>query len=190
MSYQALPWFAVFVRSRLEKTVAAVLEQKNLEVFLPVQISKRRWSDRVRKTETPLFPNYVFCRFDPISRVSVLSTSGVIKILGGPSGPLHVDAGEIESIRTLCNARRELTPIAFIPPNHKVRIEQGPLAGVEGTVVCVKNHFRLVVCVSLLRRSVLAEVDMDSVSELQPEAATDLGRRRSLLSPAVCDGEI
>jgi transcription antitermination factor NusG len=177
------------VRSRLEKTVASILEEKNLEVFLPVHITRRRWSDRIRKTESPLFPNYVFCRFDPVSRVSVLTTSGVIKILGGPTGPLPVDEGEIETIRTLCHASMELTPIAFIPPNHKVRIEHGPLAGVEGTVVCVRSHFRLVVSISLLQRSVLAEVDMDSVSDLQPRAAAPLGHGRSPMPSVVCESE-
>ncbi|MDE3198084.1 MAG: UpxY family transcription antiterminator [Acidobacteriota bacterium] len=157
----------MYVRTRCEKSVASILDQKNLETFLPLQKARKRWSDRVKTTDTPLLPNYLFCRFDPGARIHVLTTSGVISVLGGPLGPIPVEQSEIESLRTLCREERELTPVAYIPPNHKVRIEHGPLTGVEGTVVCVRNHFRLVVSISLLHRSVLAEVDMDSVADLE-----------------------
>ncbi|PYV81621.1 MAG: hypothetical protein DMG05_29645, partial [Acidobacteria bacterium] len=56
-------WFALVVRSQHEKMVASVLHSKGYEEFLPLYTVKRRWSDRIKQLELPLFPGYVFCRF-------------------------------------------------------------------------------------------------------------------------------
>src|SRR5579859_2892809 len=76
------PWFALQVRMRHEALVTAHLNGKGYEWFLPLYKSRKRWSDRVKETELPLFPGYLFCRFDPQNRLPILKTPGVTQIVG------------------------------------------------------------------------------------------------------------
>ncbi len=74
------PWFALQTRSRYEHFVAAMLRGKGYELFLPVYTCQRRWSDRIKELELPLFPGYLFCRFNPLDRFPILVTPGVIQV--------------------------------------------------------------------------------------------------------------
>src|SRR5450631_3179299 len=74
-------WYALHVRSRHEKAVAAALRCKDFAEFLPLYTSRRQWSQRVAEVELPLFPGYVFCSFDPgEKRVLITTTPGVMGI--------------------------------------------------------------------------------------------------------------
>ena len=81
------PWYGVRTRSNQEKIVAAILDSKGYEQYLPLYRQRRRWSDRVVTTEVPLFPGYVFCRFDTQRRLPVISTLGVVSIIGFGNDP-------------------------------------------------------------------------------------------------------
>src|ERR1700726_677092 len=70
------PWFALQVRSRHEKNIATLMHGKGYEPFLPLYKGRRRWSDRFKEMELPLFPGYLFCRFDVQNRLPVLTTPG------------------------------------------------------------------------------------------------------------------
>jgi transcription antitermination factor NusG len=76
------PWYAVRTRSNCEQTVSEVLKQKGLTEFSPFYVARRRWSDRTKRVRLPLFPGYLFCRFDPLDRLPVLRTPGVVNIVG------------------------------------------------------------------------------------------------------------
>src|ERR1700681_3729340 len=89
--YMKDSWFALHVRSRFEKYVEAHLQQKGYEVFYPTYVVKRTWSDRVQAISVPLFPNYVFCRFDLNCRLPILTTPGVNSIVGCGKAPQTVD---------------------------------------------------------------------------------------------------
>ena len=88
------PWFAVQTRSRHENVVAAQLRGKGYEPFLPLCKSRRRWSDRVREIELPLFPGYLFCRFDASDRLPILIIPGVVQIVGTGKKPVAIDEEE------------------------------------------------------------------------------------------------
>lgn len=81
------PWYALWVRSRHEKTAADILGGKGFETFLPVYRSRRRWSDRIQELDLPLIPGYVFCRFDVKHRLPVLTTPSVVQIVGSGKTP-------------------------------------------------------------------------------------------------------
>lgn len=158
MSTQA--WFAVKVNSRYEFRASQELRERGIEPFLPVRKSLRRWTDRRKVIEEPLFPGYVFGRFRPSERVQVLRCAGVVQILGVGRTPTPVSDEEIASVYRLMNSPVALFPYPRVPVGEKVRVEEGPLAGVEGTVVRAEDGKpRLVVSVTLLQRSVAAEVD-------------------------------
>src|SRR5688572_17817350 len=96
-----LPWFSLRVRPRHEKMVSLALRIRGYEEFLPLFTSRNRWADRYKCVQLPLFPGYLFCRFDPAKRFVVLETPGVIDIVGIGRKPAAIDARIIEDIQTV-----------------------------------------------------------------------------------------
>lgn len=160
-AHPGLPWYAVRVRSHCENMAAAMLDSRGYERFLPTYLSRRRWSDRTRQLQVPLFPGYVFCRFDAARRVPVLECAGVAGIVAFGSRPAPIPGEEIASIRAILESSLPFEPYPFLAPGQKIRLDRGPLAGVEGAVVELKSGFRLVASVTLLQRSVSVEIDRE-----------------------------
>ncbi len=154
-------WFALHVKSRREKLVAAALRGKGYQEFVPMYRSRRQWSDRVADVETPLFPGYVFCRLDLNERLPVLTTPGVVAIVGFGKRPHPIADQEVEAIRTIVRSGLPAQPWPFLEVGQPVRIERGPLADLAGILLEIKKSQRLVVSVSLLRRSVAVEIEPD-----------------------------
>jgi len=163
------PWFALQVRTRHEQWVATHLESNGFELFLPSYKCRKRWSDRIKETELPLFPGYLFCRLDPQDRLPILKTPGVIQIVGFNRRPAPVDELEISSLQTLVRSGVPNQPWPYLEAGEAVRIEAGPLRGLEGRVVEFKGNHRLVLSITLLQRSVA--VDMDSALVMSLRAA-------------------
>jgi transcription antitermination factor NusG len=135
------------------------LSGKGYEAYLPLYRSKHRWSDRLKQLDLPLFPGYLFCRFEVRNRLPVLTTPGVIGVLGAGKTPIPVDDEEIEAIRAVLRSGLTAEPWPFLSVGSKVYVEAGPLAGVEGIITNTDKVYRLVVSVSLLQRSVAVEID-------------------------------
>ena len=154
-----LPWLAVQTRSRYESFAATHLGGIGYEVFLPIYQCRRQWSDRVKQLDMPLFPGYLFCRFDPCNRLPILSTPGVIQVVGIGKKPVPVAESEITAIQTLIRSGLPSCPWAFSHLGQPVRIERGPLAGAEGILTGFRGRHRLVLSITLLQRSVAVEVD-------------------------------
>src|SRR5438105_8488173 len=93
------PWFAILIRTGREKTASLLLENAGYECFLPVSQSTRRWSDRTKTIEVPLFPGYLFCRMSSHNRVTVLMTPGGIQVVGVGKTPVPVVEEESEAIQ-------------------------------------------------------------------------------------------
>jgi transcription antitermination factor NusG len=162
-----LPWFALRVRSRHEKLAGTLLESRGYEPFVPLYRSRRKWSDRIKEIDLPLFPGYVFCRFDPETKGAILSTPGVVDIVGFGPHYAEVEESEIDALRRVCDNDLDCEPCDHVLTGNTVRIDDGPLAGLEGKVVEVKRSLRLVLSVTLLQRSVLVEIDRAWVTPLE-----------------------
>lgn len=156
-------WFALVVKPRFDKAVARALELKGYETLLPLYRKDHKYGARSRSSELPLFPGYVCCRFDVHSRLPILTTPGVVHVLGAGNMPLPLSDVEINSLQTAIGARIPIQPTAFVSDGERVRISGGVLAGVEGIVLKSKPSLRLVLSVTLLQRSVLLEIDRDQV---------------------------
>jgi transcription antitermination factor NusG len=153
------PWFALQVRTRHEPGVANYLQGQGYESFLPLYKCRKRWSDRVKEVQTPLFPGYLFCRFDPQDRLPVMKTPGVMQIVGVNRVPVPVDEVEISAIQTLVASGIPNQPWPFLQVGERVRIESGSLCGLEGILMDFKGSHRLVLSITLLQRSVSVEID-------------------------------
>jgi transcription antitermination factor NusG len=115
----------------------------------------------VKELELPLFPGYSFCRFDVSHRLPILTTPGVIGIVGIGKIPAPVDLDEIEAVRLILRSGLAAQPWPLLRVGSKVYIERGPLVGLEGIVTNTDKVFRLIVSVSLLQRSVAVEIDRE-----------------------------
>jgi transcription antitermination factor NusG len=160
------PWFAVRVKSRSEKSVAAIARYNGFEEFLPLCTSRRRWSDRVKSLQLPLFPGYVFCRVDLESRLQLLTIPGVQHIVGAGKMPLAVEEGEITALQTAVKSGLPLEPWPFLKAGQRVLLEGGPLAGLEGLLVEVRKNYRVLLSVTLLNRSVAVEIEREWVTPI------------------------
>jgi transcription antitermination factor NusG len=129
------------------------------EEFLPLYECRKRWSDRIKEVQVPLFPGYLFCRFDLQERLPILKTPGVIQVVGYNRQPIAVDEDEVKSIQTVISSGIPNQPWPFLKVGEKVRIVSGPLRGLAGVLVELKGNRRLILSVSLLQRSVAVEMD-------------------------------
>lgn len=152
-------WYALRVKSRHENIVASHLQARGFESLLPLYKCRRRWSDRFKEMELPLFPGYVFCQFNQLNRLPILTVPGIVHVVGVGRTPIPIDETEMAAIQTTVASGLPSRPWPFLEIGHKVRIEYGPLRGVEGVLLGFKGHQRLVLSVTLLQRSVAVQVD-------------------------------
>ena len=126
------PWYGIRVRSNFESTTAMVLEGKGFHPFLPLRQVRRRRCDRYKTISIPLFPGYVFCRLDVQRRLPVLTSPGVVSIIGRGKTPEPIPNGEIDAIQTVLNSGLAAEPWPLVRQGQRVRLQEGPLAGLEG----------------------------------------------------------
>jgi transcriptional antiterminator NusG len=160
-------WFALQVNGRKERWTASLLEGKGYETLMPLYRSQRRWSGRSTEISAPLFPGYLFCRFDAQKRLPILVTPGVLAVVGRGRVPVAVEDSEITAIKTLVSSGLPVEPWPYLEVGQRVRIEDAALCGVEGILIRFKGSQRIVVSVSLLRRSVALEIDRVCVSPVR-----------------------
>ena len=161
------PWYAIRVRSNFEHATVTSLTGKGLDPFLPTYVVQRGYGASKQEVRKPLFPGYAFCSFNVNDRLPVLVCPGVVSIVSFAGVPAPVDENEIEAIRRIANSGIKTFPWPFLSVGHRVSIERGPLKGLSGIVVEVKNRFRMVASVSLLQRSVSVELEREWVRPLQ-----------------------
>ena len=178
LSVQPKRWFALSVRARHEKMVARALRQRDLEAFLPLYQVKRRWSDRYRLVDLPLFPTYLFCRLSHGEHSAALQVPGVRSVVGRMEGPEPIDEREIEAVRTIVGSGVTSSPCSALREGQWVRVRNGPLFGCEGVLERTKGSCRLVITVSLLHRAIAVEVDQSWVMPIMPPPHHETGRRR------------
>jgi transcription antitermination factor NusG len=163
-------WYAAYTKPCHEKRVAEHLQIRNIELFLPLYCSKRRWNNGCNVTlERPLFPGYVFVHIPANERVRVLELSGVLSIVGTSREPTPLPDEDIERLRSgLHLVNVEPHPVLAI--GEKVRICRGPLRGASGIVTRLKNGLRVVLTIDLIMKSVAVEVCADDVEPIgKPE---------------------
>jgi transcription antitermination factor NusG len=161
-----LPWFALTTKPHHERAVQDGLLQRGLDCFLPTYCAARRWSDRVKRLQVPLFPGYVFCRFDYHHRVPVLRTPGVRSVLSFGAEAVPVPPDDIDRIRRIVTADCAVEPWPFLKDGQRVRVNHGPLTGLEGLLTEFRSNWRVVVGLDLLQRSVAVQFDRDQITPI------------------------
>ncbi|SRR6266478_1273442 len=156
-------WYAAYTRAQHEKSVAAELGMREVEHFLPLYGSVRRWKDRRMQLELPLFPGYVFVRLALRDRLRVLQIPSVVRIVGFNGQPTALPDTEMEIMRSGLSHSLRAEPHPFLTVGRRVRIAGGPFAGLEGVLKRKKNSLRVVVTLEQIQRSVAVDVDIADV---------------------------
>jgi transcription antitermination factor NusG len=167
------PWFAIQVKCRLEKTVGQVLRYKGYEQFLPTYTSYKRICAQEQEVEIPLFPGYLFCRLNASASGLIVTTPGVVKIVGNGRTPIPVEAAEMEALQLVTSSRAKVRPCAYLAAGLPIKVISGPLAGLSGMLQESQNTRRVVVSINLLKRSTAVELEG---CEIAPVVRQNSGR--------------
>ena len=173
------PWFAINARPRYEKMVAAMLAYKGCSAYLPLYRKRRKWSDRVVEIDYPLFPGYLFCRFHATQRRPVITTPGVVSVLGASGQPEPIPEHEITAIQNMLRSGFPVEPHPHLREGERITISKGPLRGVDGFLVKTKSHLKVVVSVTILHRSVAVELDQEALQGYEVTTNQPLQPQRS-----------
>lgn len=163
------PWHVLFVIANHEKKIAQHLSVRSVEHYLPLYSERSRWSDRWVMVERPLFVGYVFVRYSSQSRLSVVSTPGVVRLLGDSTNDT-VSADEIERIRQGLASGCLLRPHFDLPVGTPVRVRSGVFAGTEGVVAELRQRCKVVMTLSCIRQCFSLEVDRDEIEVVRKKA--------------------
>ena len=168
-------WYALQVRGRWENTTATLLSGRGYRTFLPTCTVARRSCGNSNEQVAPLFPGYVFCQFDVQNRLPVLVTPGVLSVVGRGRIPIPVEDSEINAIQRVVSSGVRTEPWPYLEVGQYVRIQNGPLSGLEGILTSFRGGHRLVVSVSLLCRSVSLEIERSGVCPIQAKLMRGIG---------------
>ena len=154
-------WYAVQTRARHEKVVVQRFRDKGLTTFLPLITEVRRWSDRKKSIELPLFSCYVFVKITDTheDRLKVLRTDSVFDFVGVPRQGTPIPDDQIDAVRTIVEERVNFQSFPFLKIGQRVRIRSGALDGVEGILVGRNGDRTLVVSIDAIQRSLSVRIE-------------------------------
>lgn len=161
--YDAVRWYAAYTSANHEKRVSEQLRAHEVEQFLPLYSSFRRWKDRRVTLNLPLFPGYLFVRIALRDRLKVLQVPGVARLVGFDGKAAALPEKEIEALRTGFADGVQARPHPYLATGRLVRIKSGPMAGLRGILERRKNGARLVVSLELIQRAMSVEIDEGDV---------------------------
>jgi transcription antitermination factor NusG len=156
-------WFAAYTSPRHEKKVSLQMAHRGIQNFLPLYKSMRRWKDRRKELELPIFPGYLFVRMALRERVSVLRVPGVVQLVSFQGRPAPLPDSEIELLQRQLAQSGRLQPHPFLTVGRRVRVTNGPMTGMEGILARKKDTLRVVLSIELIQRAVAVEVDLTDI---------------------------
>jgi transcription antitermination factor NusG len=159
-------WYAAYTSANHEKRVAEQLAMREVEHFLPTYSSVRRWKDRRVTLQLPLFPGYVFVHMALRNRLQVLQVPGLARLVGFGSTPAPLPQHDIDALRAGLMTGVRAEPHPHLNVGRRVRVKEGPLAGLEGILLRWKGNWRVVLSIDLIQRAVAVDVDASALQAL------------------------
>lgn len=163
---EMIHWYAIYTRPRFEKKVYEQLTEKGLEVYLPLVKKVRQWKDRKKKVDMPLFPSYIFARFDYKYRFDILPISGVVKIVNFRGEPAVIPDWQIDSLKRMMEHPQKVRLEDYMRPGEVVEVTDGLFKGMRGTIKTVKDETRLIITIEGIMQTVSVELDTYAVKKL------------------------
>jgi transcription antitermination factor NusG len=158
-------WYACYTRARHEKRVERMLQDRGVETFLPLAVRVSQWKDRRKAVDWPLFPSYVFGRFDLQDVHKVLGIPGVVSLVKSDGRPVPIDDGELENVRRFVQILRtggveaESRPLPLFGAGDAVEVVAGPCAGLRGVVVESRGRRRVLIGLHAIGQGLEVHID-------------------------------
>jgi transcription antitermination factor NusG len=160
-------WFAIYTRHRWEKKVHRLLREKGIETYCPLNKIERKWSDRIKVVDEPLFKSYVFVRVSEAEKTSVRMTDGVVNFVYWLGKPAIVKDREIEIIKKFLDEHDNVTvEITEVQVNNKVKINSGVFMNKEGTILDITKR-KVRVSIESIGFTLIAQIDKSRVSQIR-----------------------
>lgn len=156
-------WYAVHTRSHHESKVADLVAAKGIETFLPLRTLQRRWKDRNKLIDFPLFPGYVFVKMPLLEKNKVVQTPSVVRLVGSHR-PESMPEEQVMAVRRFLQEEIAFDPYPYLHPGQEVEVIRGPLKGIRGILVDRKGRYRLIVNLPLINSMVDAEIAVEDVA--------------------------
>ncbi len=171
-------WLAVYTRPRWEKKVNQLLQEKGVESYCPLNKVRRKWSDRIKTVEEPLFKSYVFVRITEVERSAVRMTNGAINFVYWNGKPAVIKEKEIVAIKRFLDEYEnvEARP-AELELNQRVRVTDGTLMDHEGKVLDIRHRVAKV-AIDSLGYILIAYIDRTKLTSVQPPKNQSLPEQR------------
>lgn len=163
-------WFAAYVNSRHEKSVARQLDERRIEQFLPLYESTHRWNNGRHQVQLPLFPGYVFVRLLSSDRLRVLEVPGVLYIVSSHGIPTPLPSQEIERLRNAFHCGVVAQPFPYLTFGTCVEVRKGPLQGLVGILKYRRGKYRVIISVDSIMQSFAVEVDVSDIAPIRSTA--------------------
>ena len=164
-------WIVVRSKPRSEKVAHNELVKKNIEAYLPLLKERRKWSDRKKWVEFPLFSSYLFARIDIKDSIFVLQTQGVNTIVKFGKQIAIVQNSVIEAIRLAMEGGYELEPVEYFVEGNIVEVVAGPMKGVKGIVAKLKGQNRLIIKIDAIQQALSIQIESKFIRKLNSKNA-------------------
>jgi transcription antitermination factor NusG len=163
----SLKWYAVYTKPRWEKKVNSLLLQKGIEAYCPLNKIRRKWSDRIKTIEEPLFKSYVFVKVTDEDRTNVRMTNGVVNFVYWNGKPAIIKEKEIQTIKRFLDEYENVEVVKMeLAPGDRVQVIAGPMMDKEGKVIEVKNKIAKL-CIDSLGYMLIAYIDKSKLITVQ-----------------------
>ena len=151
-------WIAVYTKSRHEKVVIQKLENKNIEAYCPIFKERRQWSDRKRWVEFPLFRSYVFAKIELKNSLYILQAMGVHHIIKFQGNISIIPDEIIQNIKSMIDGGFTVEQVEYFVKGDEVIVVDGPLKGMDGIVVKIKNENKLVLKIEVIQQAIAVQI--------------------------------
>ena len=152
-------WYALSTRARHEKKVFERLQRKKIETYLPLVTIHKKWSDRYKDVQEPLFSCYVFVRIALKDRLEILQTDGAVRLVSFNGIPATIPESQLNAIRFVLKEKKDVERIDYLTPGQKIEVIQGPLKGITGILINVKNRHRLALRLDSIMQAISVDID-------------------------------
>ncbi len=162
-------WYALYTKSRTEKKVYQLLREKRIEAYLPLLKTLKRWSDRKKWVEEPLFRSYIFIRISERERLDAIRTDGVVRMITFQGRPVSIPDKQIEAVRAYINEGEDRVEkeVQFERGN-RVEVTRGTLQGLQGIMVETKGKKRVMVEIEGIGEKIMLNIPKSSLKSIQP----------------------
>ncbi|ACU61068.1 UpxY family transcription antiterminator [Chitinophaga pinensis] len=159
-------WYVAYTRANFERKVAKDIVDQQIEHYLPLRRETRKWSDRLKQIEVPLFPNYIFVKIKLQHKVNILGIPGVLSLVSFSGQPVSVSEREIQHIRKIEERGQDIALEYYYCVGDRVRITQGIFTGMEGILLRKSGQMRFVLKLPAISQAVSVEIEGDQLERI------------------------